>query len=150
MNIQKNIIKFIPLIFISFSILILSACNNFSNTNYKTISINNQLLKVEIADTPAKQSQGLSKRQSMSVDHGMLFIFNDYLQPNFWMKDMRFPLDIIWIKDNLIIKINENVPLEKGKNLTKYSPHQPVNKVLEVNAGYCQKYNIKVGDKIKF
>ena len=86
----------------------------------------------------------------MPFNHGMLFIFDNYLQPSFWMKDMHFPLDIIWIKDNTIVKIDKNVPLENNQNLTKYKPQQPINKVLEVNAGYTRRYDIKVGNKIKF
>ncbi len=138
------------LVFFCFSLFVLSACNNSSNIDYQTIAINGHQLQIEIADTPIKQAHGLSDRQAMPFNHGMLFIFNDYLQPNFWMKDMYFPLDIIWIKDDVIVKINKNIPLENNKNLTKYNPRQLIDKVLEVNAGYTQKYNIKVGDKIKF
>src|SRR4030042_2564613 len=76
--------------------------NNGKNysSNFKTAQINGQKIFVEIADTPEKRSQGLSGRDNLSQNQGMLFIFNQPAIPSFWMKDMNFPLDFIWINNN--------------------------------------------------
>lgn len=137
------------LVLLCFSILVLSACTNTPATDLKTVIINKQEIKVELADTSQKRSQGLSDRQSLPADQGMLFIFDDYSQPGFWMKDMYFPLDIVWLKDSTIVKIDKNVPVEKNQNLTIYKPPQPINYVLELNAGYTDKNNIKIGDRVE-
>ena len=146
--IKKIIIAVSSLVFV----LILSTCTYLpSAAHYKTINLNGQSLQVEIADTARKQSQGLSNRQFMPADHGMLFIFDDYIQPNFWMKDMQFPIDIIWIKDYYIIGITKKVSVEKNNQILKiYHPPQPINYVLEVNAGWADKHHIKIGDELKF
>lgn len=146
---MKKII-FALLIF-CFIVLLISACTSqTADTSFKTISINDHELRVELADTPAKQSQGLSGRESLPNNQGMLFIFDNYTQPGFWMKDMQFPLDIIWIRDNMIIDITENIPVPENNQLINYYPSEPINYVLEVNAGWVNKNNIKIGHKIKF
>jgi len=137
------------LVLLCFCVLVLSACTNPAPTDFKTISINKHQIQVELADTPQKRSQGLSDRQSIPADQGMLFIFDDYSQPGFWMKDMHFPLDIVWLEDYTIIKIDKNVPLENNQNLTVYKPSQPINAVLELNAGYIDEKNIKIGDRVE-
>jgi len=103
---------------------------------------------VEIADTPAKHIQGLSKHSPLSENQGMLFIFNKKSVQKFWMKDMLFPLDIIWIDDNRIVKIDAKLAPEGEKPKNIYSPDIPVNYVLEVPAGFCEKNQVKTGDKV--
>ena len=79
----------------------------------------------------------------------MLFVFGGSRILRFWMKDMEFALDVLWIKDNKIIGISKNVlpPSEAGKTLTMQSPAH-VDKALELNAGTIDRYDIKVGDTI--
>lgn len=132
-------------ILILFFVIFLTACNNNQPTE-NFVVINDQKIYVEMADTPAKRVQGLSNRKSLPQNHGMLFVFDDYNITNFWMKDMHFPIDIIWIKDDLIIGIQKNIPLQP---LKYYTPSKPINYVLEVNAGYADRHNIKIGDRIK-
>ena len=111
------------------------------------------VLTVDTADTPEKRAQGLSDRDTMGVDNGMIFIFEKDSQYNFIMRNMRFSLDFIWVKDDVILDITENVlpdPVGTSENdLKRYTPKVPVNRVIEVNTGYVKKYGIKVGDKIK-
>lgn len=131
--------------------LFLTACSYQSKSlNLKTITINHHQLKVEVADSLTKQTQGLSNRPYLSEEQGMLFIFNRHFKPVFWMKDMRFPLDIIWISDGIIVDITSNIPApQSGQPLKQYFPSQPVNYVLEVNAGWSAKNNIKIGDRVE-
>ena len=94
-------------------------------------------------------------RKSMADNQGMLFEFSPPSQPAFWMKQMNFNLDFIWIKNNKIIFITENVPAPVRINsqlrihLPLYYPPSTVDEVLEVNAGWAKKNNIAVGDEVK-
>lgn len=133
------------LILLSFS---LSACQ--LGFKKKQISINQQVVGVEVAKSRIQQSQGLAKRQSLCQDCGMLFEFRDYQIRNFWMKNMNFPLDIIWLKDNQIIGFAENVPiLDSSSNISRVSSHEPVNRVLEVKAGWIKEKDVKIGDLLE-
>lgn len=116
------------------------------------IKVGGVKVKIEMADTEAERKIGLSERKSLDKDQGMLFFFNNQeVTPGFWMKDMLFPLDIIWIKNGKIIKIDKNVPIpEKGETSPKlYYPPSSINYVLEVNAGFCDQNQIKVGDRVE-
>ena len=120
---------------------------------FKQVQINGSKLNVEIADTKAKRSKGLSGRDSLASDSGMLFIFPGSDKHSFWMKGMLFPLDIIWIKGEIIVDILQNVkPPAVGQTDTSlpiYQAKEAVDKVLEINAGTTQRLNIQVGDKVK-
>lgn len=108
-------------------------------------------IKIEIADTDAKRTKGLSNRQSLDEDTGMLFVMEQTKKTIFWMKDTLIPLDIIWIKNGVITGIEENVKTEIGvddSKLKRYQSPGEVDFVLEVNAGFSSKNGIKPGQKI--
>jgi hypothetical protein len=113
----------------------------------------NTSVNIEVSDTIASRQLGLSYRESLDPNSGMLFVFDSYNIKYFWMKDMKFPLDIIWIKDDTIVDISKDVPPPKDgvslNQLPTYSPKEKVNYALEVNAGFADKNKIKVGDKVK-
>jgi len=127
--------------------------------NYShSLQVGGQTLMVEIATTPAEMQQGLSGRNTMTDGQGMLFNFSagggsasgggNAAIPAFWMKDMKFDLDFIWIAGGKIVGITPNVshPNSPSDPLPKYYPPQPINQVLEVNAGWAKKNGIVVGD----
>lgn len=117
-----------------------------SNRELKTIKINSTTLEVEIADSNEERAKGLSDRDSLEKDKGMLFVFSSSSKANFWMKDTKIPLDIIWIKNNKVVSINKNVQPEPGKKdseLQVYPSPGEIDYVLEVNAGFSEKNNIK-------
>lgn len=116
-----------------------------------TVQINETPILVEIVDTPAKRTLGLSYRPSLPEDEGMLFVFENKQPVRFWMKGMEFPLDIIFIADGKIVDIAENAMPQPGvsdENLKSYVPSEPVDHVLEVNAGFVSKHDIKIGDSV--
>lgn len=119
---------------------------------FKELSINNNKLKVEIANTKAKRSQGLGGRQSIASGEGMLFIFDKVDKYPFWMKGLTFPLDFVWIRGDKVIDLSENVqspaPGQTDASLPIYQSKEPIDKVLEVNAETIQRLNIQVGDRI--
>ncbi len=126
---------------------------NLNKPKTTKIVLKDKEIEVEIAKTEEERTKGLSHRESIGNYQGMLFIFpqKDVL-PTFWMKDMKFPLDIIWINDGKIVKIDENVDYPKEnsqKNLTLYKPPTPVDFVLEVKAGFSRENNWQAGDVAK-
>ena len=114
----------------------------------QTIKINNTELTVELATKSADHIRGLSGRTSLGENEGMLFIFKIAKTRQFWMKDMHFPIDMIWIRDKEIIGISKNVPtIENSKITRRYSP-SPADMVLETTANWTTRHNIKSGDKL--
>lgn len=107
--------------------------------------IGNDLFEVEIADTDSLREHGLSDRQSLGSDRGMLFVFPDAGTQVFWMKGMQFPLDFVWIRNLIVVGVSERVPADGGKTLLP-SP-EPVDAVLEINAGEIARREIRVGDR---
>lgn len=119
----------------------------------KTISVASKKLSVQIADTQTNREKGLSGVSNLDAGGGMLFIFDSKaVTPVFWMKDMLIPLDIIWIANSKIVRIDKNIPTPASGtadiNLKTYSAGQPIDYVLEVNAGFSVKNNIGVGDAV--
>ncbi len=115
------------------------------------VIIGSTTFNVEVASTTIALARGLSGRDGLSEDQGMLFLFSGYDKYGFWMKGMKFPIDIIWIKGNAVAGFSEEAAPEPGTPLWKlkiYHPPEPVDKVLEVNAGTVQKYGIKPGDSV--
>ena len=80
----------------------------------------------------------------------MLFIFPKPARQNFWMKDMKFPIDILWIKGDKIIGVAENAALPiTGQELEIYSSPEEADRVLEINAGKAREWGVKVGGRIE-
>lgn len=142
---------------------IIFAPNNLLSSNYgvnlKTLTIGKATINVEIADTPEKQSKGLSDRESLAIDRGMLFVFSKSGYPQFWMKGMLFSLDFIWIKGDKVVDITPQVKPEDYQSASNSNRGEPprmliskeeVDKVLEINAGMAERLNIKVGDPVRF
>ncbi len=112
------------------------------------VKIRDRVFKIELAVTDAEKEKGLGYRDTLPADSGMLFLFRDKTQYSFWMKGMRFPLDIIWILDDTIVDITHNAPVATGTEMPSYIPKSAVNKVLEINAGLAGKYGIQIGDTV--
>jgi len=104
-------------------------------------------ITLEVADTQETQMLGLGQRDTLAKNSGMLF---SYLVPNdlsFWMKGMRFPIDIIWLKDGEIISISKNIPIETAP-FTVYKPDGLSDQVIEVNAGFSDKHGLSSGNQV--
>lgn len=115
----------------------------------KEIIIGQTKFEVEVADTPSSQAKGLSGHRPLLENTGMLFIFSQLTMPGFWMKDMNFPLDIVWISGGKVVDILENLAPDDSPNRKVYYPKQMIDGVLEVAAGSVLKNNIKIGDDVK-
>lgn len=124
----------------------------FKTSKQSSITINNHVFNLEIAKTDKDTQIGLSKYKSLPEDKGMLFEFKKADFYPFWMKDMKFAIDIIYIKNNRIVTIYNNVKPPKSTNEIPVVLHstEPADKVLEINAGLSNKYKFKKGDEIKY
>lgn len=112
-----------------------------------TITVGETRLEVELATTDADREQGLSGRNSLSANKGMLFVFDGEGKWGIWMKDMRFSLDIIWADTNgTIVTIEHDV--SPASYPDSFYPNVPAEYVLEVPAGYAKNHDIAVGTKI--
>ncbi len=112
------------------------------------IMLGGKTVYVDIADTPDKQAKGLGGTEFLHDDEGMLFVFQNKMVPTFWMKNMLIPIDIVWITDGKVVGIEKNVQPEPGTKdvgLAKYAPKVPVETVLELPAGYCDKHSVGEG-----
>ncbi len=109
------------------------------------ISVGGVEVEVEIRDTPQERGQGLSGKTSLPDGEGMLFIFEKADGHGFWMKDMNFSIDIIWIDANRkIVGIEENVSPSTYPEI--FYPQTDILYVLEVPAGFAKRQNIEVGE----
>lgn len=126
-----------------------------SSSPYQTpVTIGTKKIFVEIVETPEAKRKGLAGREKLADNEGMLFDFRNVAnkKPAFWMKDMKFDIDIIWIKENTVIGIERNVPPPQSSfdRLPLYQPPSEIDFVLEVNGGWSELYIANVGSKIKF
>ncbi|OGI88514.1 hypothetical protein A2914_01940 [Candidatus Nomurabacteria bacterium RIFCSPLOWO2_01_FULL_41_21] len=113
------------------------------------VQIGEQIIRVEVVATPETRALGLSGRNILGEDEGMLFVFATPGRNYFWMKDMNFPIDMLWIDENLkIIYIKENAEPKSYPNT--FGPNQNSKYVLEVVSGFTAKHNIKKGDSVIF
>lgn len=157
---KKFIIQFLVLVVVIFGALAYTSKGipNFSFgthsvAEHKTLQIGNVKINAEIADDANERKKGLSNRDILPEDAGMLFVFQTPDRVIFWMKGLKFPLDLIWIRENRVVDIIRNATVpesdQSDDQLPRYMPNQPVDMALEVNAGFVDKYNIKVGDSLE-
>lgn len=104
-------------------------------------------LTVELARTPAQRQRGLSGRDSLAVDRGMLFLFDREGFWGFWMPNMSFPLDIIWFNSSRqAVYIKQDLEPCTPQNCPVFVPPVKAMYVLEVNAGFVNAHRLSLGD----
>ncbi len=107
------------------------------------------IINVSIADTPALREKGLSKREILRDDEGMIFVFDTLDRHKIWMKDMYFPIDIIWLDENFKV-----IDIDKGASISSYpntfQPQSNAGFVIEVNSGFTSRNNVQIGDIVQF
>jgi uncharacterized membrane protein (UPF0127 family) len=121
-------------------------------TRKATVVVGEIVLEAEIADTPALQRRGLGYRDALEPGTAMLFQFPDPGVRSFWMKGMRFCLDIIWIADDRIVGAAEKVcpmPEAADGDLPRYSSGEEVSYVLEVPAGWMELNDFGPGTEVE-
>lgn len=132
-------------------LLILLWPANKSVNGYKTIPVvvGSQTYIADIADTPALQQLGLSGRSSLSSKTAMLFVFSQAGRYSFWMKDMKFSIDMLWLdQDGAVVTIAADATPESFPN--SFTPTADSTYVLELPAGTARRENINIGNRIIF
>lgn len=114
------------------------------------VVLNSAVFDAELADTPEKRERGLGGRASLGPRQAMYFPFPSAGRWVFWMKDMRFPIDIIWIRDGRVVDVTRRAAVpEPGAVLERYAPMEPADAVLEVAAGAADEIRVKPGDPVR-
>lgn len=114
-----------------------------------SVLIGTTVIPVEVARDQDTIIKGLSGRIALPVREGMLFVFSRKGTYSFWMPDMHFPIDIIWIADGAVVDIDERVSNEFDPTNPKfYTPARPAQYVLEVNSGFAERTGIAIGDRV--
>lgn len=119
------------------------------------VVVHDTAFPVELALTPAQRAQGLSGRPNLAPGTGMLFILEEEAVHPFWMKNMRFPLDMVWVSAHcMVVDITLNAPPpapgQTEADLPLFTPKFPARYVLELNAGEAPSTAIQVGDRVSF
>lgn len=117
---------------------------------FADVTVAGHVFRAEVADTPAKLELGLGKRDALAPSAAMYFPMGDARRWLFWMKGMRFPIDIVWIADGKVVDVSPNAPPpQKGQDPTTFNPSDPADAVLEINAGQAEAYGIRPGADVR-
>lgn len=137
-------------IIFAISILLLYGFYYRKNPLTSKVRIGSNVFTVDVAVTSIEKMKGLSGRESLAANHGMLFVYDHKEQYEFWMRGMKFPLDFIFIADRTIIDISENITPPTSIFPAIVKPQISADKILEVNAGTIRSAGIKIGDTVQF
>ena len=126
-----------------------SSSKGFQQVN---VTANGVVLVADIAASNEQRTKGLSVKGGLAENEGMLFVFDTQGEQTFWMKDMKFPIDIIWIDSNkTVIHIENNLPPCSFEVLCPtYKPDEDSLYVLETVGGYAEKHHIAQGTRVEF
>lgn len=108
------------------------------------------VVTVEVARTEAEKVRGLSGREGLAPNRGMLFVYEGQARPLIWMQGMRFPLDILWIRDGRVVGVVKGAkPPAPGAVPEVFAPSENVQYVLEVAAGFAERYGVVLDDPVE-
>ncbi len=106
-------------------------------------------ISIEYAVTPDEHKKGLSGRATLGEDHGLLFVFDQIGIYPFWMPEMNFAIDIIWIGEDMrIVDIKANATPESYP--ASFVPSAPARYVLEVETGKSEQWGWNIGTQLSF
>jgi len=117
-----------------------------------SVSVNGLVLIADIAATDEQRTKGLSVKDSLAENEAMLFVFNNEDEHTFWMKNMKFPIDIIWIDaDKTVVHIEHSLqPCRSDLLCPTYKPIEDSLYVLETVGGFAEKHGIAKGTPVDF
>ena len=130
-----------------------SGISSFRQIEYRRVEINRATVIAEVAADIETRRLGLVDKKSIAPNYGMLFMFAKPDYHGLWMKGMKFPVDVIWIKNSRVVDLEENilpsVVTQADNVLPVYKPDALASMALEVKAGFVRRNSVKIGDEIK-
>ena len=151
MNIFKK--TFFELIAVLAILLVILLAVNFfvdeeDTSRFIQASLADQEITLEVADNQILQRMGLSNREYLEENHGMIFVYEEEIEGlSFWMKDTLIPLDMIFLNSDFeVVDIIENVPICEEDECPSYTSEQVAKYVIELNAGWVEENNLEIGD----
>ena len=145
MNFGKTRIYLILFIIIGLAIIVFLSTQHYPSK----LVMGGKTYMVDVSDSSYTQSKGYSGREPITRNEGMIFVFDTIDKHGFWMKDMKFSIDIIWMDDSYTINhIEKSVSPETYPKV--FIPNEPGKYVLEVAAGEVDRLGVKIGDKVDF
>lgn len=149
---RKILLVFILLLMILVGVFGYFSYKNETLTLGSKLYVRDAVVNVEIVDDAGRLARGLSGRESLCGDCGMLFVFPNSQKRFFWMKEMKISLDMLFINNGKVVEIYESVPVpvegQDGREI-KVITKDGADMVLEVNSGWVEKNEVKAGDKIE-
>jgi uncharacterized membrane protein (UPF0127 family) len=116
-----------------------------------TVAIAGQQVLVDLATTVDSRRQGLSDRASLAPNTGLLMTWTTPTQVSIWMPDMNFPIDVIFIRDGYVLAVyQDEPPCVPGQDCPVFGPTSAVDAVLEVPAGSCARWGVKIGGPVSY
>ena len=119
-----------------------------TQVGFRVIHLDGEVIRVSVAETDAERELGLGGREGLAPDEGMLFVFSKDDVYAFWMKDMKFSIDMLWISSNGdITYMAQNVSPDTFPKA--FGPGTPARYVLELPANYAAQHHVQVGDIVQ-
>jgi uncharacterized membrane protein (UPF0127 family) len=120
-----------------------------TNSDVTVLKSNNKRYTLQVAATTRSQALGLGNRTSLPKNQGMLFVFQKPAVQCFWMKDMHFPIDMVWVSsDRRVEYVESNVSPKTYPHL--FCPAVQARYVIELNAGQAKQADIRTGKLLSF
>jgi uncharacterized protein len=113
-----------------------------------TVRVGGALVRAEVAGDAASRNRGLAGRPALRDGQGMLFVYGDRTPRAFWMKEMRFPIDIVWIDRGRVTGVERDVPVPDS-GLPLYRSPGPAGRALEVPAGWAARHGVRPGARVR-
>jgi len=127
------------------------ACRDFREAE---LEIGDETFSVAIADEQIERTRGLAGCDDVPVKVGMYFPYQQPTEATYWMKGMLIPIDIVWIKDGVVVGVEDHIPPPPSnapdQELLRYKSPGPVTAVLEIKAGGAGEYGITEGAAVDF
>ena len=143
---QKILVLILVLFLIITLILFL---NSFQKKKQGQVCFKNYCFEVKIARTIAQRAKGLMFREKIENNQGMLFVFKSEKKYSFWMKNVSFPLDIIWLNaDKKVVFISPSTQPCNNSECVAIKPTTKAQYVLEINKGLVKEIGLKIGDQL--
>jgi uncharacterized membrane protein (UPF0127 family) len=113
------------------------------------VTISNQPINFEVARSPRQKEKGLMYRTSLAADRGMLFVYEPPQPVSFWMRNMKIPLDMVFLRDGQVKLLKVNVPpCPVNSSCPIYETDIAIDQVVELRAGRAAQLGLKIGDRV--